>query len=146
MNELSIIDEYFDATLGTDSTLTALVGGATNPRIGPDSATRGSAYPLVTWHLQTPYPDVVTAGQQRAMVRSLWAVKAVHETRDWHGVIKTIADRIDELLHASHGDTPSGRVLTCTRDSVLRYPEVTGDGHEYRHLGGLYLIEAQAAS
>lgn len=89
--------------------------------------------------------DIRGVGTARIMVDCMYVVKAVDETGRFTGTLSAVAEAIDAALHAKSGTLgPEGIVLHCVREEPFALFEID-DGREYRHLGGLYRIWAQAA-
>ena len=143
MNESVAADQWIYSTLKADSTLTALIGGATSPRIYNEQAPQtGTVFPCVIYQMQSAV-DLMWVGPRRVWSDMLYLVRAVQETSSYGGSILTIAERIDETLHATpNGDTNSyGVIWTCVGEQPFRLPEVR-DGRNFRHFGRIYRIYA----
>ena len=141
--ESTRVDQWLYATLKADATLTALIGGSTDPRIYADMIPAAASYPAVTFQNQSTLDVIGATESTRIMVNGVWAVFGIAETGTWVGVLQDIADRIDALLHASAGGTAdSATIFTSHRIQGLRLLEER-DGRQWRRLGGLYRVFAQ---
>jgi hypothetical protein len=128
---------FIYATLAADAALTAQVAG----RIFEDVPLQDAPLPYVIFQSYAP-TDVTSLGATRLWTNNLWIVKGVARTLQYKGTVKTIADRIDAVLHAANGTTVDGTVWACTREREIRYPEQNEGGDQVRHLGGIYRIMA----
>ena len=137
MAELFAADTWLTSVLGNDSTLSGLVSG----RIYGHAIMGSATYPLVLFSMQSAR-DVMGTGPARIMVDSLYVVRGIAEAGTFAGNLKTIADRIDAVLHAASGSNVNGTVLACVRQQPFLYVEPY-NGRQYRHLGGIYRIYAQ---
>jgi hypothetical protein len=139
------IDLWLETVLGSDATLTAILGSA--GRVHAEQAPAGSAFPLVVFR-SLSLDDVMSASQDRVMVSELRAVEAIAQTMSFADV-KAAAERIDALLHhlPAAGSTTVGAfggvtILSSTRLRELRLVE-SDTGRHFRRLGGIYQINAQ---
>lgn len=148
MNENTLIDQWLVFRLGSDAIIQSLVAKRpdviTEPGIYADLAVSGAAFPRIVFNATDPGRDVVVIGAQRIMGKSLYLVRAQAQTKSYQGVLKQIADRADVLLHGASGPIPGGgSIVWCVRQQQYRLTEVE-NGIQYRHLGGIYEINAQA--
>jgi hypothetical protein len=142
-DESTRVGQWLYETLKADATLTALIGGSTDPRIFDTVAPAGSTYPLVTFGLQASTDVIGATENTRIMTNSVWTVVGWAETLTFVGVLQDIADRIDAVLHASAGGTAdSATIFTAHRIQSLRLIEER-DGRQFRRLGGLFRVFAQ---
>ncbi len=139
MSELAALDEFVYGLLSADATVQSLCGGAPPAtRVYPDVAPEDVAMPAIVWQVQSPGQDTMALGGVRVMTGPTLLVRAVDQAQSWEGNLRSIADRIDALLHRASGPIGSGgEVYQLRRVSPWRLPEVA-NGVEYRHLGGLY--------
>jgi hypothetical protein len=144
MNEPVAADQWIFDTLAADATLTALIGGSTAPRIyneqPPQNAT--NVFPCVIYQMQSAV-DLMWVGPRRVWSDMLYLVRGVHETSSYGGSLLTIAERIDQDLHATpNGDSNAyGVIWNCVGEQPFRLPEVR-DGRNFRHFGRIYRIYA----
>lgn len=145
-DELTRIDEWIVDTLTADTTLTALIGGPA-PRIYSDVVPQDGAFPCVRFDYATGR-DVRggTLASTRIMVNALYIVRGIAQQKSYGGDLRTIADRIDANLKASSGGPAGddGVVFSAVREEPFRMNEPV-DGVQWRHLGGIYRINAQVA-
>ena len=139
MSEIDAADKWITAQLTGDAALAALVGA----RIYDGEAPPGAAYPLVTWTAASPPRDVMAEGGERILSIAVYLVQVFGQGRDY-GLLRPIANRIDELLHQARGTVTDGVVFGCVRESAVKLAE-TYEGQSYRRLGGYYRLWVQAA-
>lgn len=138
MHESLVLMTWIRATLAADATLTGAVG----QRIYEGIAPQGATYPLVLFALLTE-TDVRGISASRIATSQDFICRAVGKDTSLAS-LKTIAERIDALLHAGSGAvSPAGRVVACTRIAPAQMVEVV-DGVTYRYLGGRYRGLTQA--
>lgn len=138
MAEVLSAEKWIYATLAADVTLTGLVSTRIYAdRIPQDVA---SPFPCVVFSYLTGR-DLRGVGTWRAWSNFLYIVRGVHETEDFSGSLKTIADRIDAVLHGASGSSSEGTVWAAWREEPYRMPEAT-DGRSIAHLGGIYRVLA----
>ena len=152
MNEPVAADQWIYSALKADSALTALIGGASSPRIYNELAPQGNGtttapvYPYVIYQMQSAI-DVMWVGPRRVWSNMLYLVKGIQETSSYGGSLLTIVERIDEVLHAK--PDPGGPAATnaygviwaCVGEQPFRLPEVV-NGRNFRHFGRIYRIYA----
>ena len=136
MLETTRIERWLYDVLSRDPVLSSAVSGRVYAYLAPPEAET----PFVVFAFQSG-TDTAGIGMARLFVSALYQVKVVGTGWSWTP-LQPIADRIDDLLHASSGTTLDGYVLGCMREQPVSYVEVS-DGKVYRHLGGLYRIYAQ---
>jgi len=131
-----IIAPWLYDLLANDDILTDLVQG----RVSYTLSARPPDLPYVTFLMQS-HRDVLGVGGVEVMGDCLYAVKAVDRSSGWDS-LNPIATRLHALLHRPHTNiTVPGGSLTTVRESIIEYPEVEA-GQQYRHLGGIYRIQA----
>ncbi len=140
------IDEWLQATLTGDATLTALLAAGAGS-VFAEIAPQGSVMPYIVYRMIAT-TDVVTASAARIMVTEQRLVEAICEGQSYTPV-KAIAERIDVLLQRKPdpGSTIAGTwsgvtVLSSDRARISRLAE-NEDGRHYRRLGGIYNISAR---
>lgn len=140
-DETTRVDQWLRTTLAADATLTSLV----STRIYSERAPQSATFPFVLFQFQGG-SDVMGAGATRIMLDGVWVVRGVVKGNSFNqDSLKSIADRIDILLHRSSGGVADGTtVFTSTREAPFRLAE-DRDGVSYRHLGGRFRILAQSA-
>lgn len=138
-DETTIVDQWVTATLTGDTATTDLLADGANG-VHADIAPPGAGHPLIVFQFQGGF-DVRGAGPHRIMLSGLWLIRAIGECRDYLQ-IKPIADRIDALFQGTDGTADGGFVFSSVREQPFRLAE-HDDGHDYRHLGGIYRCLAQ---
>ncbi len=136
MSELSAADRWLSTVLSGDVALRALVSGVYDTK-----APQGTARPYVLFSLHAPSADITVIGNIRIGNRPLYLVRAVCDGPSWTPV-RTIADRIDELLHGASGSNVDGIIYGCVREQPFKALE-TVEGKDYCWLGGYYRLWAQ---
>lgn len=137
--ETFAVEKWLKETLAADSLLTALVGTHTYSGV----RAKGSPLPCVVYQLQAPGNDMVMMGGVRVWANMLYLVRGIAEQPGYGGKLLAIADRIDAALHKGSGSNVNGVIYTCVRERPFQLREETRDGSEFRHLGGLYRIQAR---
>lgn len=128
---------FIYSTLVADATMNGHVNGRIYEGIAPSSA----AFPYVIFQEYAPN-DVMGMGAVRLWRNDLWIVKVLDRTESFFGNIKTIATRLDTVLHRGAGTNVEGVVWACTREQPLSQIESNEGGDQIRHLGGIYRILA----
>lgn len=139
MAETLAAEKWLYTVLAADGALAAVVSTRIYAdRIPQDVA---SPYPCVVFgHLSAV--DLMGVGAYRIWANTLYVVRGIAEAESFLGNAKTIADRIDAVLHATSGATSEGTVWACTRESPFRMAETSAGGRNFVHLGGVYRILA----
>lgn len=138
-DETTIVDQWITATLTADATIIAALTDGENG-VHADIAPPKAGHPLIVFQFQGGF-DVRGAGPHRIMLSGLWLIRAIGEGRDYLE-IKPIADRIDALFQGADGSAADGFVFSSVREAPFRLAE-REEGHDYRHLGGVYRCLAQ---
>jgi hypothetical protein len=135
MNSLSAAI-YTKLQAGT--ALTALLAGG-SVAIYEDHAKGTAALPYVIFNHQSGVWDMMMGSSRFADV--IYQVKAVSGSA-WPKEADTIDTQIDALLHNASLTVTGYGVLSCARESDVRYSETEGD-QVFQHVGALYRIELQ---
>jgi hypothetical protein len=142
MNELSKTERWIYHALSTDAQLAAVVG----TRIYHDQAPETASVPYVIFDYQFG-EDVNGVGTCRLIARNTYQVKVISRENDDN--TRLVADRIDEVIgKAVRAQHPSDLTFKFSgrRTSPVSYTEPARDSSRFfRHLGGLYRIDASAA-
>lgn len=149
-SEVSRIESWIYARLTADtggSGLNTLVNGRIFPYIAPQKA--DLAYPIVVYNFQAGR-DVQGVGIHRVMTRPLYLIKVISKgmaTEAINITARSAADRVDELIGKAVSLVHNGYVFTGRREQAVSYLETddrsqTATQIQYRHVGGLYRIEA----
>lgn len=137
MIELARVDQWLTDTLTGDATLTGLVGGRIYNVLPP----LGATYPFVVFNWQGGN-DVIGVGTARIMINGLYQIKVIGQAHSGMAPIVAIADRVDTLLQGAAGSVVDGAILACLREQPISYVDTVA-GEHFRHLGGLYRVNAQ---
>lgn len=142
--ELEVADRWLFDVLTADPDLAALITdpGDDGPRVFSEVAPASAAYPFVVFAHQAS-TDVAGVGPYRIGTEATYVVKAVGEGQSY-APLRPVAARIDALLQGAGGAVIDGEVWAAQRTAPVRYPEITPNGDQYRHLGGLYRLWATA--
>jgi hypothetical protein len=138
-DETVVAETWLYSVLTTDATLTGLIG--VGEKVHAFVAPKGTPPPFVVYQYQGGN-DVRGVGPVRIMTGLLYVVKAVTRSKSFSD-LKPIAERINVLLHAQHGEAAGGRVVSCVREQPFKLVETSDGGVPFRHLGGIYRINAQ---
>jgi hypothetical protein len=131
-----VIEPWLYQVLSTDAELISLVGDRVSGTLSGELL----GTPYVTFLLQD-HGDVQGVGGEEIMGDCLYMVKAVDRAGGWD-TVNPIVRRIHALLHRPHTNVSlSNGSLTTIRERIIQYPEVQ-EGVQYRHLGGIYRIQA----
>lgn len=142
--ESILIDQWMTDTLTGAPAVTSIV----NDRIFDRFMASGQdMWPVIIWQSQSPPRDITTANGARFIVEALYLVKAVAQVESYTKLAPLVSAIDVALTGPTDGGVcavlPTGVILTCIRDSAFESVEVS-DGKQYRHLGGLYRIQAHA--
>jgi hypothetical protein len=111
-------------------------------RVYSEAAPKGAVFPVIIFQCQDPPRDVRGVGTFTVMVDTLYLVKAVAQVDDY-AELAPIASLLHEALTTSTGGSVgTGTVLTSVREQQFSMPEFE-EGEQWRHLGGMYRIQAQ---
>lgn len=137
MSETWVADTWLYGVLAGDPELAASVTG-----VYADLAPEDAVCPYIIFTFQSGR-DVSTVNGARIFTAATYLVKVITDQPSY-GAVRTVAERIDALLHQAEGHTPDGTVYSCLREQPIRYTENAG-GRAYRHLGGHYRLQVQAS-
>jgi hypothetical protein len=145
--ETSAAETWIYGTLAGDATLAGLVGARIyNTRRPSDGALGLGALPCVVFQLQASN-DLMVVGATRVWSRLTYVVRGIGEPLppSYEGTLRSVADRIDALLHGKSGSSGAGVVWSCVRVRPFQMAEVPPalGGREFRHLGGVYEVQAR---
>lgn len=136
--EVSIVDAWVAARLAATVAVTNLV----STRIYNSFAPLDAEYPFIIFQQQT-LRDVRGVGSDRIMVDTLYVVKGISQGTDF-AQLGTLAAAIDSALNVPPGGAVTGgHVMASVREEPFALTEVE-DGKQFRHMGGIYRIYAQA--
>lgn len=134
-----IIEPWLWDRLNGDPTLAAMVGAVVNASTEESLTDLGTSYVVFSF---ASARDVRGVGTTRVQVDSIYLVKAVVKGQDY-APARDIMKRVDALLGVDQTVSTSTGDLTCTRETIVKYPE-RQDGQSFRHLGGTYRIRANS--
>jgi hypothetical protein len=141
--ETSAAEQWLYGRLTGDTALTAVV----STRVWNTRRPSGGTFPAVLFQLQPGgNEDLTLLGAVRVWAKMTYLVRGIVEVFDpqgsFEGNSKTIADRIDAVLHGASGTNAGGTVYTCVRLRPFKMAELVGE-RDFRHLGGIYQIQAR---
>lgn len=143
--ELVLFDLWIEQQLATKAVELDAIAPGLSTRVFSDVAPPGTLYPFIVFQCQDPPRDVRGVGVSRVMVDTLYVVKAVSQTTTY-APLAPIAKVIDAAMTSSAGSAvEDGLVLASVRDNQFALTEIE-NGTQYRHLGGAYKMQAQAAA
>ena len=131
-------ERWLYTVLSGDAQIVAAVG----MRIYGYRAEQGKARPYILYQWQGGV-DLMVVGAARVWTESTYLVRAVADETNFTGVLKTLADRIDAVLHAASGTVVDGVVVSCVREAPWSMVEAGVGGDEVRQLGGVYRLRVQ---
>ena len=139
--ETAVVSAWLYETLSGDTGLVAAAPGGIWQDVAPPDITS----PIVVFTLYDNH-DVHAVGAIRIMNNSGWLIKGI--SPGW-GVedSKALAAEIDDLLQAKSGAPADGKgvIVSCVRERIVDYTEMDGP-NIWRHVGGVYSIQAQRGS
>lgn len=135
-----IIEPWLFATLSGDVELMGLVDQYLINAAEDQAPTEVDAYLLYSLSSARDVRGVAV----RQQVDSLYLVKAVVRGGSYDPA-SVIMRKVDALLSVEGSVTTTGGSLTCTRETITKYPE-RSDGVSYRHLGATYRILASSST
>lgn len=134
MTETGQAYEWLYQVLSADEALNGYVGGRIYRVLAPPDATM----PYIIFQFQGGH-SVRSVGPYWILSRVTCLVKVVGLSNTYQ-TLRTIADRVDELLQGASG--PATGILSCVREAPVDYEETDG-GTRYQHLGAQYLLYVQ---
>jgi hypothetical protein len=140
--EQVLVDLWIESALFAYTDQLEAIATGLSDRIYHDAARQGTEWPVIIYQCQTPPRVIRGVGTTTIMVDTLYVVKAVAQTLTYES-IGPIAQVIDiALTSAEGGQIGGGYVLTSIRNNQFSMIE-DAMGTQFRHLGGLYQINAQ---
>lgn len=136
METTELIEPWIWTTLTSDPTFKAACPRVYGP-LAPDDP--GPVYGVIQ---ATSPRDIRGVGQARFSVECIYLVKVIGQTASQDDVLPA-ARRMSELLDGRDVDVPGGHI-TCTRELIVSYPEVSG-GQPFYHLGCQFRIRAHTS-
>ena len=136
-----VVEPWLYARLSGDATLMGLVGGVLVNARSDEAVPRGTAAWLEYAFVSSR--DIRTVGGGRAQVDAIYQVKAVVRGGSYDPAT-SIFSRATRLLELTGTVTTTAGSLTCTRETIIQYPELQ-DGTSFRHLGGTYRVRANSS-
>lgn len=141
-NEVYACEEFIYNLLSVDSTLLAQLPGGTLANIFNGVAPYETVDPWVSFDLWIPPEDIRGVGGARVGINAMYVVRGVCRGASYTP-LKVIAGRIDALLHqAPIANVTDGVIFSSQRHMPFSMEEVQA-GQQYRHRGGIYMIQAQ---
>lgn len=111
-------------------------------RVYSEAAPKDAEFPVIIFQCQDPPRDVRGVGTFTVMVDTLYLVKAVAQVDDYAELAPIASALNDALTTPTGGSIGTGTVLTSVREEQFSMPEFD-EGEQWRHLGGMYRIQAQ---
>jgi hypothetical protein len=138
--EQDVVDAWVKATLVAHGGLNTAYPGLTT-RIFDRFAPTGTAYPYIVFQDQSPVRDIIGVGPARVLVETLYVVKAIAQCVTY-APLREPAHEIDLAMTVPNGSAlPDGALITSIRQEGFSLVEVENEV-QYRHLGGVYRIQA----
>lgn len=121
-------------------------GSLLSSRVYEDVAPPTAAYPYILFQVQTE-PEVIRGvGSGEWLTDTIYTVKAVAQGSD-DSVVGAVSAIIHTAMVEDDHETITGSIGTMfmsRRLRMVRFTE-TAQGDQFRHLGGMYQIQARAA-
>lgn len=132
------VDQFMYSKLAADSTLLAALAAGTSS-LYAEIAPQGASFPFVLWGTLSAEDDEY-ANNDRIWCNCVVVVRGLAMQESFAGALKTIATRIDTVLHKQSGVATDGQVYACVRIRPFRMVETLPGGEQVRHLGGVYRL------
>lgn len=144
--EQVLVDIWVQDQLESKAAELDAIATGLSTRIFQNFAPEGTPYPFIVWQCQDPPRDVRGVGTFRVMIDTLYLVKAVFQGTSYIP-LAPIARVIDDAMTSASGSAVGGDglVLASVREQQFAMTEVES-GIQFRHFGGEYKIQAQAAA
>lgn len=144
-HESIVAAKWLYGVLAADSTITGIVltyGDRYNIHDGV--APPNAPYPFISFE-ELSMSDVMNVSTARIGSRGTFKVVGVGQTWSYGGVLQTLAERIDALLHSKQGSVSGGGyMLSSVRQSPFKQATFE-EGKPYRQLGGIYELFPQGS-
>ena len=144
--EKALVDQWIEDRLGANPYAASLdaVQTGLSAKVFPDVAPATSTYPFIVYQSQTPPRDIRGTGTARVMVEGLYVIKAVAQGTDFM-LLKDVAKVIDAAFTIGQPITigTDGYIMSSVREEQFSLVTVE-EGTQFRHLGGVFRILAQA--
>lgn len=143
--ESALVAKWIVSRAATQTTALNAISVGLSSRVYEDLAPEGVGYPFIVFNCQTDPTVVRGVGVMEVMVSNLWTVKAVAQVLS-DDTLAPVANVIHTFMTSEFGEVigTDGMVFTSRRMNAVRY--VTNEqGHQFRHLGSTFEIQAQAA-
>lgn len=144
-SEEAMCDKWVKFRLNGHSAFDAISAGLSG-RVYNRIAPATTKYPYIVFQAQTPPRVVRGVGDAEVMVDTLYVVKAIAQGTDFEA-LAPVATAIRTALVAANGEAipdGAGSVFTCRFEQSFSMVE-SEQSQQFRHLGGEFRIQAQAA-
>lgn len=139
--EQVMIEEWVESTLKNHLAFDTISAGLSQ-RVFDGLAPRGAKYPFIVWQAQSPPRDIRGVGPHTIMVDAVYIVKAVAQAKSYMP-LKDVAHQINEALVQTGVNVEGGYMLSIARERQHSQATIE-EGTEFRHLGGVYQVQATA--
>lgn len=140
--EEAMVDQWVKAQLVLQATALDALSTGLSTRIYLDVAPKDAVLPVIVYQCQDQPRDVRGVGTFTVMVDTLYLVKVISKGVD-NATNADVAKVIHTAMTSSNGSSVGdGAVLTSVRERAFKLAEFES-GVQYRHLGGIYRIQAQ---
>ena len=142
--EQVLCDNAVEAMIAAKAADLEAINTGLSQRVYEGVAPDGTPYPFVIYQCLTPPRDIRGVGTFRQMVDTLYLVKAVAQGSSY-APLAPVARVLDAAMTAPEGVVvDGGAVFTSVREQ--QHSRVTVEqGTQFRHFGGEYKMQAQAA-
>lgn len=143
--EESMIDLWVQNRLTSHSAFNSLYTGLTG-KVFNRLAYGNPTYPYIVFQAQSP-PEVIRGvGLAEVMVSTIYVVKAIAQCNTYEPLAGVAAEIRSAMVTPASSTVPGGigEVFMCRYERQFTMVE-TEQGTQFRHMGGEFLIQAQAA-
>lgn len=139
--EQAMVDKWVEARIATLAVDLDAISAGLSGRVYLDAAPRDAEWPVIVYQCQDPPRDVRGVGLVTVMVDTLYLVKAIAQAGN--DVLAPIVSTLHRAMTTATGSAvDDGAVLTSVRNEQFSMTDMT-EGATFRHLGGIYRIQAQ---
>lgn len=143
--EEAMIDRWVKSRLNAHTAFNVISAGLAT-RVFNRLAPAAASYPFIVFQAQSPPMVIRGVGPAEVMVDTIYVVKAIAQGNDFDA-LAPVASAIRDALLSDNGEAITGAIgtiFTCRYERAFSLTEADQD-NQFRHLGGEFRIQAQAA-